>query len=551
MKRILALVLFTAMLLSSAAAVAENNWMEPYPETVTVTFGRYGSESDPLFPEGESMDNSVYTKWIKDTFNIAFETAWLIPNAADHNTKLALDMVSGSLPDIFMVRDKNQLRQMIEGGMLADLTGAIENSSSDMVKEIYESYGGADKLFTANMRDEEGKIYAFPYTAPGYEFMLTWIRQDWLDKLGLATPASFAELEAAAKAFVDNKMAGDATVGVEIDSGITDGYAFLGSVGPWCHNYGAYPSNWYIDEATGKYVYGSVQPQMKDALAYMAKLYQEGVIDYEFATKDWTGSISNGNAGILFGAWWIGAWPLSNVKANDPEAEWVPLWIKSDNGEYNTYKPDIESESIYWVVSSKCEHPEVLIKMVNLAAEQQNLTGIAQYDPYPKNIPVEIDTHYSDIGYKFDFQAWPICAKVRYYDQLLRLEPVWTDLVNQVKEGKEIPKFATESFDGEKIVAYMNGEDKSGMGLHVYTKTLSLQLIAANKDSLVEKEIYVPAVTPTMEMAWSNLRDMEKQVFTKIIMGQEPLDSFDTFVKNWSAQGGDMITDEVNEAAGK
>ena len=35
----------------------------------------------------------------------------------------------------------------------------------------------------------------------------------------------------------------------------------------------------------------------------------------------------------------------------------------------------------------------------------------------------------------------------------------------------------------------------------------------------------------------------------KIIIGEEPVDSFDTFVKEWKAEGGDEITAEVQEAA--
>ena len=33
----------------------------------------------------------------------------------------------------------------------------------------------------------------------------------------------------------------------------------------------------------------------------------------------------------------------------------------------------------------------------------------------------------------------------------------------------------------------------------------------------------------------------------KIILGEEPVDSYDTFVENWMAMGGEQITAEVNE----
>lgn len=45
----------------------------------------------------------------------------------------------------------------------------------------------------------------------------------------------------------------------------------------------------------------------------------------------------------------------------------------------------------------------------------------------------------------------------------------------------------------------------------------------------------------------TTLDDMLDQVFIKIIAGQEPLDSFDSVVEQWSAAGGQDMTDEVNE----
>lgn len=132
------------------------------------------------------------------------------------------------------------------------------------------------------------------------------------------------------------------------------------------------------------------------------------------------------------------------------------------------------------------------------------------------------------------------------YDQLIHLEKVWTKLVEDVQNGMEIPTFATESFDGKLIVDYMNGVDQSGQGLHVYTKTLALQLLAANRDRISTRQLYTAPITPTMEMAWTNLSDMESQTFVRIVMGELPVDAFDEFVSNWYAQGGSMIVDEVN-----
>ena len=55
--------------------------------------------------------------------------------------------------------------------------------------------------------------------------------------------------------------------------------------------------------------------------------------------------------------------------------------------------------------------------------------------------------------------------------------------------------------------------------------------------------------TKTMQSKWSNLQKMETETFAKILMGQAPVDTFDTFVSDWKAQGGDQILKEITEAS--
>jgi len=57
------------------------------------------------------------------------------------------------------------------------------------------------------------------------------------------------------------------------------------------------------------------------------------------------------------------------------------------------------------------------------------------------------------------------------------------------------------------------------------------------------------ASTPTMIDKWANLKKMEDETFLKIILGTAPIDTFDQFVADWKAQGGDEITAEVQAIA--
>ena len=112
---------------------------------------------------------------------------------------------------------------------------------------------------------------------------LVWIRQDWLDKLGIKLDPdgnhaiTLDELESTAKAFIDKDAGG---------KGNTKGLAFTPwlsadnhggtayTANPIMNAFGAYPKV-YLPTDSGKIEYGSNTKEMKEALGYLNKLYKE------------------------------------------------------------------------------------------------------------------------------------------------------------------------------------------------------------------------------------------------------------------------------------
>ena len=61
-------------------------------------------------------------------------------------------------------------------------------------------------------------------------------------------------------------------------------------------------------------------------------------------------------------------------------------------------------------------------------------------------------------------------------------------------------------------------------------------------------EPYQGVQSTYMQDHWSTIRDEQLIAFTKIIIGEVPLDEgFDAWRASFSAMGGDKITEEVNE----
>ena len=127
---------------------------------------------------------------------------------------------------------------------------------------------------------------------------MLWLRQDWMDELGLKAPETLDELKEILKTFKEH--AGSGGVGLAVSNDI---YGNNFDIKGWCNAYGAYPKYW-IDDGSGKLVYGSTTPEMKEALGSLAELFQEGLIDPEFYVNDndkTKEALVNGKCGAMYG----------------------------------------------------------------------------------------------------------------------------------------------------------------------------------------------------------------------------------------------------------
>lgn len=68
-----------------------------------------------------------------------------------------------------------------------------------------------------------------------------------------------------------------------------------------------------------------------------------------------------------------------------------------------------------------------------------------------------------------------------------------------------------------------------------------------DEGNIVIKQSLYFKTTDTMKNRWWKLKSLEKEAYLKIISGEADIDYFDTFVSEWNAQGGIIITEEVRE----
>ena len=503
-------------------------------EPTTITTGR-AINSSVLFKNGETIENNVHTKWVKDNLNINIKYDWVVSEEGGaFETKIKLLLASGDkLPDVMTIWWKSPLySQLIESGKIMDVSEAYETYASQRTKDLYNAF--PESWYTVQ---KDSAKWGLPIltTADGADSVL-WIRTDWLENLGLSEPKTISELETVMEAFTNqdpDQNGKKDTLGLSMAS--------KGWVGGWMAdtNYlwgavaGAFPFRWGVVE-DGSLAYGSVQPKIKDALGYLKKWYDNGYIDKEIALTDENKAAENfnsGKAGIICGPYWMAGWPLPDLAKNIPGATFKAIPIPTnDNGDLKRFTG---FGADYITVFSK---------------DFENMDAYFLY--YDTILGSRISDESSPLYYGLaeDYDYTMVDGKVSYIqDQIpggyINVNKyLLSDVNTNSKASNQLP------FEIRVLNNDLKTDKDKAMALGQIPEVLAAykMVYEQNKECGVY-DAYLGSDTPTMLTKRQLLEKMENEVFIQIIYGQIELDAFDKFVSDWKINGGDDITKEVNE----
>ncbi|MFC5405828.1 extracellular solute-binding protein [Cohnella soli] len=475
------------------------------------------------FRDGESISNNVWSRLYEEALGVKIKYLWTTSGGYDQ--KLNVSIASGALPDMFPV-NSSQLKQLIDSGQIEDLTKVYEQYASDTTKQIMGE--DPDQLKSATFK---GKLMAIPVVgSPSDTSQVLWIRQDWLDKLGLPGPKTMQDVEAIAKAFVTQDPDGNQkndTFGISVGQSLDQGN--IGSLRGFFNGYHAYPKLWYKD-ASGKFVYGSVQPEIKNALAKLREMFKEGLIDKEFVVKPIdkiNEQLVGGKVGIEYGAWWNPAYPLQSGIDQNPEARWVSYGIPSADSTPAKITFDFPA-SQYIVIKKGTKHPEAAVKMLNLMVKK------AYEERDIENYFIAKDG--------FEYNGYPLLYASKVDGNL----DIHLNLTQALEKKDPSSLNAEEASYYDRILAYRNGDLKQWYEEGMHGKSSAWPSVKEKIDKgLVQKPGFFGAPTDTMAQKGGVLTKLELETFSKIIMGEVSLDEFDKFVENWHKLGGDQIASEI------
>lgn len=503
-----------------------------YDDTVKMLIGR-DTVAQTNLPDGHTMEDNNYIKALKDWLNIEVEYDWLADssNIETYNQRVNMAIVTNDIPDVMLVYDLNQLNELIEGDMVEDLTYAFNNFKSPLLQDYYESYGYGDGNVDIAGATSDGKLFAIPNLNIGYQHGLLWIREDWMDELGASAPTTLDEVLDLARMFIEEDPGGNGpgnTIGFTANNKVAGIYNGIHQLDPIFAAYDSFPRSWVKDDATGEYVYGTITSETREALVKVAEMYEDGLIDRQFAVRsqsDINELTAAGRAGMTFGPWWIPFWPLGDTVNNNPEARWIAVKAPlNDDGIFHV--PMQDRHTAWFVVRKGYEHPEALIKGLNLMYESMRMLDDDLAELYPPDTAV-------------DWGVWPFSIQLDYNDAV----PRGNETIRQgVADGSsDHPSHGTTV---ENVIKYMDeGELVHWAGYAAWYNAAGLTDTA----NTVFADFAFPGVTDTMATRWANLERLEDETLLSIIMGEASIDSFDDFVEEWKRLGGEDITTEVNE----
>ncbi|MDO3409657.1 ABC transporter substrate-binding protein [Saccharibacillus sp. CPCC 101409] len=483
------------------------------------------------YVQGDTKENNVHDRWMLDTLGLKHKDTWYPANDDQYKQKLQLAVASGEkLPDFVPVPTNAVLtNQLIESGQFMPIDELFDKYANRILKDHAAEHPELWYPFT-----KDGKKYNMPileYT--DNDDTELWLREDWMEKLNLQAPKTIADLENIMDKFKNENPDGLSPdkvypLAISLKSNTN---TWMGSLDWLFGAYGTIEEQWNKD-ADGNLEYGSINPGSKQALAKLREWMDKGYIHADSAlwseskaAESWT----KGTAGILPGANWVPDWPapdlLSTVPGSKIKAYPVP---EGPDGLIGTkWQNSGVNSSI--MINKDAEHPEAIFLYYNYLLD--NLANPAEGSDYEYGFAK---------GYDWDtIDGKPTSDK----DKIKEFSNEFPFLTGPARIPDLYMKTLVKLADGEEPATPFErqmAEFRKPENWHAAKVVMSQQDVR-------RQNYFTGAATPTMISKWNLLRQSEMETFNKIIYGQLPIDAFDEFVANWKANGGEQITQEVNE----
>lgn len=424
MKKTLSLVLALVMLLSLYPLIVAAD--DDYDFTIMTSYWT------PFDPENNLV------KYVEEATGIKVKIDYQL--SSDYATKVNSVLMGGNIPDVIIgVSALNLLNE----GAIIPLT---EYYTDEYMPNIVAGLEESDYVYLKNASD--GEIYAFPYKHDMPEAMSFIIRTDWLENVGMEKPQTWDEWLAVWRAFRDQDANGNGDATDEIPF-TGNAYSLMPAFGiaVSCQSQG----NFVTRMPDGSYNLIWEHPNYRTYLENMAMMYQEGLLDLEFASRTLTDSYAVMNSGIGGSMQAFAEQSLTTTTAlreTDPDAKCEciepvqgPLGDKLIPARSTVSQKGCITTAGADKVEKICKFFDYLWSAEGMTLMNYGVEGVTfEYDAEgnPKIISPYVDSFANARGAGLNFQMLPTCWTVDSYVQIL----------TQGKTYEELPEANKFFYDG-------------------------------------------------------------------------------------------------------
>jgi len=337
------------------------------------------------------------------------------------------------------------------------------------------------------------------------------IRQDWLDDLKMEVPTNADELYTVLKAFKEKK---GATYPLSPwSSYVTNGLLNMGMI---TSSFNLVNTDYHLKD--GKIVAGFIQDEARDVLEYLHKLYEEELLDPNFAATDNATQMANftgGVSGMCVLAVSSGLTPVVNAVADNPDFKIAPMEpLKTPDGSiamYSVYGAEAGANGAF--ITSDCKNVEAAVKFLNYGYTEE---GMLLYN------------------FGIEGESYEMVNGVPQYTDVITNNPN----MNKTQAAWQYTRVLVGSPKiqmNEYLTSYNPGE--------IQKAAFENWAVSNAKDHAIPTLVMLGDMATEHTNLESDLSAYKSEMYVKFINGTESLDNWDAFVAQCKALKVDRIVE--------
>ncbi len=454
---------------------------------VSFVFTKGGFEGCP--------DNDVILQKIEESANVTLDH--IAPPTANYTEQVNI-ILSGEkseLPDMVRLNNKmfNDLYSYIDQGAVMDLTDLVKQCPN-ILENIPQEALDRCKV--------DGRLYAIPTFCSPNRYNV-FVRQDWLDNLGLEIPTTLEEYHEVLRAFTFDDPDGNGQddtyglTGLNMET-LDPIFGAYGAMAP-IQSYTGTSTYWYLED--GELKPQVTNPKVKEALQLVQDWYKEGIIDPEFVAITSDDELNNKAMKNQWGMsyhWWIYEPSIeAQLQEVDPNISFTRIAPPvGEDGQSGVRGVGLVNGCIFLL--SNAENPEACMRLVDWMHSEEGMmttyTGVEGIH-WQKND----DGTYVTLPQFEEDSSW-----IQWYSAFESEWPLLQVETPLVQSRRDAFKWNTISNDADGLTT--DAEIQYGADLQAFAL----------------------------------------EYYTNFITGKTSLDEWDKFVEEWNSRGGSEWIEEIN-----